>query len=180
MIVGSIGLGSQFKIKRFLTYSSISHLGFLILALTSLQFDAFIYYAIIYFLNSLTIFTILLSLGQIHNREILFIHQLSGLWKMNLPLALVFALSIFSLAGIPPISGFFAKLIALEALMANGWFMISIVAILTSTISAANYLYLVKVINFDQPFSILTRPIFLTPSISYLISVLFCFSVFFM
>jgi len=101
--------------------------------------DSFLYYAVIYFLNSITIFTILLALGQIHGREILYIHQISGLWKMNIPLSLVLTLSIFSLAGIPPISGFFGKLIVLEAYISQGWFAISIIAILTSTISAANY-----------------------------------------
>lgn len=180
MIVGSIGLGSQFKIKRFITYSSISHLGFMLQALASLQMDSFFYYAFIYFLNSITIFTIFLALGQIHGREILFIHQLSGLWKMNIPLALVLALSIFSLAGIPPLGGFFSKLIALEAYLSQGWITISIIAILASVISSANYLYLVKVSNFDQPTSIINRPISLTISIAYLITLLFSFSIFFM
>ena len=180
MIVGSIGLGSQFKIKRFLTYSSISHLGFMLLALASLQMDSFLYYAFIYFINSITIFTVLLTLGQIHGREITFIHQISGLWKMNIPLALVLALSIFSLAGIPPISGFFGKLIVLEAYLSQDWITISIIAILTSVISSANYLYLVKVSLFDHPTSMVYRPIGLTPSISYLISGLFAFSILFM
>nr|QCQ69095.1 NADH dehydrogenase subunit 2 [Powellomyces hirtus] len=180
MLVGSIGLGSQFKIKRFLTYSSISHLGFMLLALSSLQIDSFIYYVFIYFINSITIFAILLALGQIHGREILFIHQLAGLWKMNIPLALVFTLSIFSLAGIPPISGFFAKLLVLEAYISQGWFTITLLAIIASVISSANYLYLVKVTNFDLPSSITYRPISIGPSVSYLVSSLFSFSVFFM
>ncbi len=142
--------------------------------------DSFLYYAFIYFLNSITIFSILLALGQIHGREILFIHQLSGLWKMNSPLSLVLTLSIFSLAGVPPISGFFGKLIVLEAYLSQGWFMISIIAILASVISCANYLGFIKVTNFDQPTSIVYRPIYLTPSISYLIALLFTFSIFFM
>lgn len=142
--------------------------------------NSFLYYAFIYFINSITIFTILLALGQIHGREIAFIHQISGLWKMNIPLALVLALSIFSLAGIPPISGFFGKLIVLEAYLSQGWITISIIAILTSVISSANYLYLVKVSLLDHPTSIVYRLISLTSSISYLVSILFTFSIFFM
>ena len=179
MIVGSIGLGSQFKIKRFIAYSSISHLGFMLQALTSLQIDSFIYYIIVYFLNSITIFSIILALGQIHGREITFIHQLSGLWKMNRPLALVLVLSLFSLAGIPPISGFFGKLVVLEAYLSQGWITISIIAILTSVISSANYLYFVKVSLFDHATSIINRSINITTSIAYLISGLFSFSLFF-
>ena len=179
LIVGSIGLGSQFKIKRFLSYSSISHLGFMLLALASLQIDSFLYYAFIYFINSITIFTILLALGQIHGREITFIHQLSGLFKMNIPLALILVLSLFSFAGIPPISGFFGKLIVLESYLSQGWITISIIAILTSIISAANYLYFVKVTLFDHATSIANRSINITPSISYLLSGLFSFSIFF-
>src|SRR5690349_5402174 len=103
--------------------------------------DSFLYYAFIYFINSVTIFTILLALGQIHGREIAFIHQISGLFKANQPMAIVLSLIIFSLAGIPPFAGFFAKLIALEAYLSQGWIVISIIAILASVISASNYLY---------------------------------------
>jgi len=58
MIIGSLGLGSQYRIKRFLAYSAISHLGFLILALYSMQLDSYIYYIIIYGFTSLNIFCI--------------------------------------------------------------------------------------------------------------------------
>lgn len=179
MIVGSIGLGSQLKIKRFLTYSSISHLGFMLLALASLQIDSFFQYAFIYFLNSITIFAILLVIGQVQNREILFIRQIAGLWKMNLPLALIFILSLFSLAGIPPLSGFFGKLMVFEAYLSQGWFAISIIAILTSTVSAANYLYLIKTTTLDHGNVIVSRPISVHISPSYLISILLLLSILF-
>ncbi len=180
MIVGSIGLGSQFKTKRFLTYSSISHLGFMLLALTSLQMDSFFQYGFIYFLNSITIFAVILAQGQINGREILFIHQLAGLWKSSTPLALVQCLSLFSLAGVPPLSGFFAKQGALASYLSQGWTTIAIIGILASTVSAANYQYLVKVINFDHAISTISRPISQTVSISYLVTALFTFSIFFM
>nr|NP_150314.1 NADH dehydrogenase subunit 2 [Spizellomyces punctatus]AAK84243.1 NADH dehydrogenase subunit 2 [Spizellomyces punctatus] len=182
LIVGSIGLGSQWRIKRFLAYSAISHLGFLLLALASLQFDSYMLYLIIYGLTSVNLFAILLAIGQAHwsgsnQREVLLISQLAGLFKSNQPLALAWSLSLFSLAGIPPLSGFYAKLSVLQAYLNLGYYWIAIIAILASVVSAANYLYLVKVSHFDLP--LYSTSLYIPRSISYLISILSTFTIFF-
>jgi len=177
LIVGSIGLGGQWRIKRFLAYSAISHLGFLLLALSSLQFDAFLYYLIIYGLTSVNLFAILLALGQ-PQREVLLISQLAGLFKQNQPLALAWAFSLFSLAGIPPLSGFYAKLIVLQAYLNLGYYWIAIIAVLASVLSAANYLYIIKITHLDLP--LYARSLTVPTSISYLIALLSSFSLLFL
>jgi len=107
--------------------------------------DSFFYYLIIYGLTSVNLFAILLALGQMSEREVLLISQLAGLFKQNKPLALAWAFSLFSLAGIPPLSGFYAKLLALQSFINVGWYWIAIIAVIASVLSAANYLYLVKI-----------------------------------
>jgi NADH-quinone oxidoreductase subunit N len=114
------------------------------LALSSLQFDAFLYYLIIYGLTSVNLFAILLAAGQ-PQREVLLISQLAGLFKQNQPLALAWAFSLFSLAGIPPLSGFYAKLIVLQAYLNLGYYWIALIAVLASVLSAANYLYVINI-----------------------------------
>lgn len=178
ILVGSIGLGAQIRIKRFLAYSSISHLGFILLTLASLQFDSTVYYLVIYIFTSLTIFTILLALGHTQGREIKFITQLSGLFHTNLPLALALSMAFFSLAGVPFTSGFFAKLMALQAFISQGWYWIAIIGILCSVISAAYYLYIIKVSHFDLP--LLNYQSTLPSSVTYLISILSIFNLFLM
>ena len=177
LIVGSIGLSGQWRIKRFLAYSAISHLGFLLLALSSLQFDAFLYYLIIYGLTSVNLFAILLALGQ-PKREVLLISQLSGLFKQNQSLALAWAFSLFSLAGIPPLSGFYAKLIVLQAYINIGNYWIATIAVLASVISAANYLHFIRIAHLDQPFYPYSLEV--PTSISYLIALFSTFTVLFL
>ena len=119
MIIGSIGLGGQYRIKRFLAYSAISHLGFQILAQYSMQLDSYMYYIFIYGITSQNIFSIQLVMGTL-NSEVQLISQLSGLWSRNQALSLAFSMSLFSQAGIPPLAGFFAKLMVIQAYLNIG------------------------------------------------------------
>jgi len=165
LIVGSVGLGGQWRIQRFLAYSAISHLGFLFLALSCLQFNCFLYYLVIYGLTSGNLFAIL---GGLSGRSF-HLSQLAGLNKQNLSIALALAFTLFSLAGIPPLSGFTAKLIVLQAYI--GYY--ALIAVLASVLSAANYLHLIKISNLDLPLS--PYPIAIPASISYLIAILSSF-----
>lgn len=151
IIVGSIGLGSQFRIKRFQAYSSISHVGFMLQCLATGSSAAGFYYQVIYLLTSLSIFALLLGIGQAIGREVTLISQLSGLFSLNPGAALAQGFSLFGLAGVPPIAGFFGKLLALQSFLSQGWYWVSIQAVLVSVISAAYYLYLIKVTHFDRP-----------------------------
>jgi NADH-ubiquinone oxidoreductase chain 2 len=140
LLVGSIGLGTQFRIKRFLAYSAISHLGFLMFAITFN--DAYFFYLIIYTLTSLNLFIILCTGYDIRWAT------LSGL--QNKGLALAIGLSFFSLAGIPPLAGFYAKFLVLSELIQVGWYSLTFLAILTSVLSTANYLRLIQFLSFDS------------------------------
>jgi NADH:ubiquinone oxidoreductase subunit 2 (subunit N) len=106
-LVGSVGLSSQWRIKRFLAYSAISNLGFLLITLGTMQLDSYLYYITIYAITFL-VQGVILSTG---------VQFVTGLVNLNLPLAVAWALSLFSLAGIPPLAGFYAKLLVLYSLL---------------------------------------------------------------
>jgi len=171
LIIGTVVGLTQFRIKRLFAYSTISHVGFILLALTinsveSIQ--AFIFYLMQYSLSNLNAFMLLLAIGYSlycytnenkkyvslqdkNNSPIQLISQLKGFFYINPVLALSLAITIFSFAGIPPLIGFFAKQMVLSAALDNGYVFLTLVAILTSVISAVYYLNVVKEIFFDKP-----------------------------
>ena len=161
---------TQFRIKRLFAYSTISHLGFILLALTINSIEsiqAFIFYLIQYSLSNLNAFMLLLSIGYVlyyyindnkeynelndkNNSPIQLISQIKGFFYINPVLALSLAITLFSFAGIPPLMGFFAKQMVLSAALDRGYIFITLIAILTSVISAVYYLNIVKQIFFDK------------------------------
>jgi NADH-ubiquinone oxidoreductase chain 2 len=163
LIIGTVVGLAQFRIKRLFAYSTISHVGFMLLALAvngQESIDAFLFYLIQYSLTSLNSFFILLAFGYLirsqissisaHNNDIQFISQLSGQFRQNPLLALSMIICLFSMAGIPPLMGFFAKYAVLYTAIHNSYYFISIIAILTSVVSAAYYLRVVRVLYFDE------------------------------
>ena len=185
LIVGTVVGLAQFRIKRLLAFSTISHVGFMLLALAvsgQESIDAFLFYLIQYSLTSLNAFFILLAFGYlIHSRtagstqntDVQFISQLSGQFRQNPILALSMIVCLFSMAGIPPLMGFFAKYAVLYTSIHNGYYFVSIVAILASVVSAAYYLRVVRVIYFDDPTTNTPSqsPEVLTSTHSYVIAV---------
>jgi NADH-ubiquinone oxidoreductase chain 2 len=165
-----VGL-TQFRIKRLFAYSTISHVGFILLALSINSIEstqAFIFYLMQYSLSNLNAFMLLLAVGYAlycysnenrkysslldkNNSPIQLISQMKGFFYINPMLALSFAITLFSFAGIPPLIGFFAKQMVLSAALDNGYVFLTLVAILTSVISAVYYLNIVKEIFFDKP-----------------------------
>jgi NADH-ubiquinone oxidoreductase chain 2 len=164
LIVGTVLGLTQFRIKRLLAYSTISHLGFILLALTISSVEstqAFIFYLMQYSISNLNVFIILVTIGfslycyvndskedkellDKNNSPIQLISQLKGYFYINPMLALSFAITIFSFAGIPPLMGFFAKQMVLSAALDNGYIFLSLIAIITSVIGAVYYLTIVK------------------------------------
>jgi NADH-ubiquinone oxidoreductase chain 2 len=162
-----VGL-TQFRIKRLLAYSTISHVGFILLALSISSIEsiqAFIFYLIQYSISNLNIFIILIAIGfslyyyindseeniellDKNNSPIQLISQLRGYFYINPLLALSLSITIFSFVGIPPLIGFFAKQMVLSAALDNGYVFLSFVAILTSVIGAVYYLNIIKEIFF--------------------------------
>ena len=171
LIIGTVLGLTQFRIKRLFAYSTISHVGFILLALTINSIEsiqAFIFYLMQYSLSNLNAFMLLLAIGYSlycysnennkyaslldkNNSPIQLISQLKGFFYINPVLALSLAITIFSFAGIPPLMGFFAKQMVLSAALDNGYVFLTLVAILTSVISAVYYLNVVKEIFFDKP-----------------------------
>ena len=174
LIIGTIVGLTQFRIKRLLAYSTISHIGFILLALSINSIEsiqAFLFYLMQYSLSNLNAFILLLSIGYSlsffgstvndnkeykgiqdkNNSPIQLISQIKGLFFINPVLALSLAITIFSFVGIPPLIGFFAKQMVLSAALDNGYIFISIVAILTSVISAVYYLNILKEVFFKTP-----------------------------
>lgn len=157
----------QHRIKRLLAYSTISHVGFLLLALTinsveSIQ--AFLFYLFQYSLSSINIFFILILIGyyllemNIEDEKLLdkknsplqLISQLKGFFGINPFLALSLSVGIFSLMGIPPFVGFFAKQMVLSAALQGGYIFLVLVGVLTSVIGAVYYLGMIKTMFFNK------------------------------
>ena len=170
LIIGTILGLTQFRIKRLYAYSTISHIGFILLALSINSIEsiqAFIFYLMQYSLSNLNAFVLLLAIGYSlycynnENKKYLFlldknnspiqlISQMKGFFYINPMLALSLAITLFSFAGIPPLIGFFAKQMVLSAALDNGYIFLTLVAILTSVISAVYYLNIIKEIFFDK------------------------------
>lgn len=177
LLIGTVLGLSQYRIKRLLAYSTISHVGFLLLALainTEDSVESFLFYLIQYSITNAATFFILLAFGysiytsnsmgntsydsNSHatgakggNSDITFTKELAGQFKSNPLLSLSLALCLFSMAGIPPLVGFFAKQMVLYSSMHAGYHFLSIVAILVSVISASYYLKIVRILYFDSP-----------------------------
>ena len=158
LIIGTVVGLAQFRIKRLFAYSTISHIGFLLLALainSEESIESFIFYLAQYSITNLNAFLILLAFGYLINnasrgsKDIEFIAQLKGQFKANPLLGLSLAICLFSMAGIPPLMGFFAKQMVLYSATHSGYYFMSLVAIIVSVISATYYLRIVRVIHFS-------------------------------
>jgi NADH-quinone oxidoreductase subunit N len=154
VIFASIAAIYQEKIKRLLAYSGIAHMGYVLLALSSNSLEGLFsayYYLIVYSLTSLAIFIILLSVRRYTNfLKLKTLSEFSSLFRNNPPLAFSLSVLMFSLAGIPPLAGFFSKLFVFLSLLNVGNYLASTVVIVTSVVSAFYYLWVVKIIFFKD------------------------------
>src|ERR1700760_2975031 len=160
LIIGSVLGLTQYKIKRLYAYSTISHLGFILLSLCINNIEtskAFFFYLIQYSISNLNAFIILISIGYTLylytsninikdsiNSPIQYIYQLKGYFYINPILSISLIITLFSFIGIPPMIGFFAKQMILNIAISEGFIFTSIIAILTSVISAVYYLVIVR------------------------------------
>jgi len=184
LVIGTVVGLTQSRIKRLFAFSTISHVGFILLGLsihTVESTQAFMFYLIQYSISNLNAFMLILTIGyslycyvdnskstksigkqedtnenndnlsDVNNSPIQLIDQLKGYYYINPVLALSLGITLFSFAGIPPLIGFFGKQMILSAAIDNGYIFMSLVAILTSVISAVYYLAIIKQIFFDKP-----------------------------
>jgi NADH-quinone oxidoreductase subunit N len=153
LAIGNIAAIAQTNLKRMLGYSTISHMGFLLLGLTQgseAGYAAAMYYGICYALMSTASFGIILLLARA-GFECEMIDDLKGLNRRSPWFAGMMALAMFSLAGVPPLFGFFAKVLVLKAAIDGGMLWLAIVAIVAAIVGLIYYLRVVKVMYFDAP-----------------------------
>lgn len=154
VIVGSFIALRQKKLKRLLAYSSISHVGYLLLAFASNSIEGYqslFFYLIIYMITSLCAWSVVLSLNtssNFHRSKTL--ADLAQVSASNPLLGIVACLTFFSLAGVPPLAGFFAKMEIFISAISSELYITSIIAILSSVISAFFYVRLVKTMYFEK------------------------------
>ena len=144
LIVGTLGLTQQLKVKRFFAFSAIANLGYFLLVI---NFSGLVLLnVILYILPILNIFLILLAAHQYYDKELDNFMELRGFFIVNPFMAFCFAISIFSIAGIPPLPGFFAKYNLLIASYSVFHPILFAIIIITTVIAVANYLRLVYVL----------------------------------
>ena len=176
LILGTIVGLAQIKIKRLLAYSTISHVGFILLALaisTEQSIESLIFYIIQYSITNLNTFLIIIALSYIFynsviqnmllklntennsniknirhlNTDINFISEFKGQFFSNPLLSLSLSICLFSMAGIPPLIGFFSKQFVLYSAIQSGYYFMAIIAILVSIISASYYLKIIRLLH---------------------------------
>ena len=172
LLVGNLAAIAQSNLKRMLAFSTISQMGFLLLGLLSgvvngnqlnaeSAYSASMFYAITYVLTTLAAFGIIMLLARAgHESEE--ISDLAGLNQRSPLYAGVMAIAMFSLAGLPPVVGFYAKLVVLQALISSGqtsYLVLAVFAVMMSLIGAFYYLRVVKVMYFDAPHANNNQPI---------------------
>src|SRR6184192_205359 len=156
--IASMGLGAfaaigQHNIKRLMAYSSIGHMGFALVGLaagTPEGAQGVLVYVAIYVSMTLGSFAVILTMKR-NGQHVENISDFAGLSRTNPLLAFVFAMLLFSLAGIPPLAGFFAKFYVFVAAIKAGLFTLAVIGVLASVVGAFYYLTIIKVMYFDEP-----------------------------
>ena len=152
IIIGSIFALTQENIKRLLAYSAISNIGFIILAMALVSNDglhASLYYTIVYSFTALASFGVVTHITS-NSHGIEDISDLAGLSKTHPYFAILILITMLSSAGIPPLIGFHAKLMVIQALINNSYILLSIIVVLMTVVSAYYYLRVIKTVYFEE------------------------------
>ncbi len=153
MALGAVAAIGQTNIKRLMAYSSIGHMGYALLGLaagSTLGVRGVLIYLAIYVFTNLGVFAAIQAM-QRGGKSVEKISDLAGLARTDIKLAVVFSMLFLSLAGLPPLAGFFAKFYVFLAAMQAGLIWPAVIGVLTSAIGLVYYLRLVKVMFFDEP-----------------------------
>jgi NADH-quinone oxidoreductase subunit N len=152
MLLGSFGAIGQRNLKRLLAYSSIGHMGFALIGLAAATpegVQGVLVYMAIYVSMTLGVFALTLSMrrpaGMVES-----IDQLSGLARTNPTAAFFMAMLLFSMAGVPPLAGFFAKFFVFTAAIKAGLYILAVIGVLASVVGAYYYLAIIKIMYFDD------------------------------
>ncbi len=153
MVLGAFAAIGQSNIKRLLAYSSIGHMGFALVGLAAGGADGVrgvVVYMIIYMIMTLGTFACVVAMRR-RDGPVETISDLAGLARHDKFMAFVLAMLMFSLAGIPPLAGFFAKYFVFMAAIKSGLVTLAVIGVIASVVSAYYYLRIVKLIYFDEP-----------------------------
>jgi NADH-quinone oxidoreductase subunit N len=153
MLLGAFAAIGQRNIKRLMAYSSIGHMGFALIGLaagTSEGVQGVLVYMAIYLTMTLGVFAVILSMrrsgGMVES-----IDQLAGLARTHPTMAFFLAMLLFSMAGVPPLAGFFAKFYVFLAAIKAGLYILAVIGVLASVVGAYYYLAIIKIMYFDEP-----------------------------
>jgi proton-translocating NADH-quinone oxidoreductase chain N len=158
MVIGSLAALSQTKIKRLLAFSSIGHVGYMLagFACGTLEgIQALLIYLVVYIFMNVSMFALILcGVKREHGHlipRVKYITDLANLGKTNPILALTLTVTMFSMAGIPPLAGFYSKAYLFFATLSSNLYMLAIIGVLTSVLSCFYYIRLVKIMYFESP-----------------------------
>ena len=153
MLLGSLAAIGQRNIKRLMAYSSIGHMGYALIGLaagTSVGIRGVLIYLVTYVFMNAGTFAVILAMRR-RGRMLEQISDLSGLGRTDPALAVWMTIFMFSMAGIPPFSGFWGKYFIFTAAVQSGLWTLAVIGVLTSVIGAYYYLRIIKVMYFDEP-----------------------------
>lgn len=160
MALASIAALSQLKIKRLIAYSAIGHAGYLLIGFAAATPDGvrgLLLYSVVYIIMTAGMFSFILGTRtKFTNTQIKYLSDLNILFKTNPLLALTVALILFSLAGIPPLAGFFSKLYVFFAAIKMSLYFVVFVGVVTSVIGSFYYLRLIQIMYFEKPKHMIT------------------------
>jgi NADH-quinone oxidoreductase subunit N len=154
MFLGAVGAVGQTNVKRLLAYSSIANIGFALVGLAAASpqgIEALLFYTAVYLAMTLGTFLVVLQLRRADGAPVELLSDLSGLSKVRPGLAAAMAIFMFSLAGIPPLLGFWPKFAVFQAAVAAGLLPLALLGFIASVVAAFYYLRVIKIMYFDEP-----------------------------
>ena len=175
LLVGAFGALAQRRLKRLLAYSAIGHVGFLLAALSCASVEgiqALLMYVMVYSVMTMNLFALMLGSFGGHGLTARFhgIHDLRALSRFHPLVAATLTVTLFSMAGIPPLAGFYTKAILFFATMSSELYSLALLGVLTSVVSCFYYIRVVKIMYFDPPTS-WWRPLEMPKGNAYILGV---------
>jgi NADH-quinone oxidoreductase subunit N len=184
VLIGSIGAIGQSNIKRVLSYSAVAHTGFILFGLSAGTFNSLVsvlFYVFIYLSLTLSLFSCILGMQQKDTcGPLKLVGNLSFVYKSNFWIALSFIFALFSIAGVPPLSGFFSKFYIFVTAINSGYLYVSLLIIILSVVSSVYYLKMIRSLVFLQKPRDWVLFFDVNCMHSYIISILFLFNLLFM
>ncbi len=169
LVVGSLAPIQQTSIKRLIAYSSIGHVGYALMGLaagTASGTSGTLIYLATYLFMTLGTFGVILAMRR-HGHSVEKVSDLAGLGRNDGGLALAMTIFMLSMAGVPPLSGFFGKLYVFLAAIQSGLWTLAVIGVIASVVGAYYYLRIIKIMYFDAPASVFDRR---SPSLSFVVA----------